>query len=166
MEKGKSRIINSTVCVLALMLATAFYLGRADAADTGYSREQTVYVPIYSYIYYGNKSKTIDLTATLSIRNTDVAHSITIVSVNYYDSKGKLIKEHVADPIRLDPLATAHYLVAESDRSGGLGASFLVTWRSSEKVSSPVVEAVMIGAISAQGISFVCSGEVVRDSVQ
>ncbi|MGH2414466.1 MAG: DUF3124 domain-containing protein, partial [Microcystaceae cyanobacterium] len=33
---------------------------------------QTIYVPIYSHIYFENSQKTFDLTATLSIRNTDL----------------------------------------------------------------------------------------------
>lgn len=112
----------------------------------------------------GNKFKKIDLTTTLSIRNTDLAHAIEIVAVDYYNSGGKLIKKHVEKPIKLTSLASAHFQVAESDLSGGLGASFVVRWKADQKVSSPIIEGVMIGAISAQGISFACRGEVIRAS--
>lgn len=163
MRKAKNHIIGFTLCAMAI-LAALCRPGFGGASAAGTAVEQTVYVPVYSYIYYGNKAKTIDLTATLSIRNTDATRSITITSVNYHDSHGKLVKEYLAAPIKLEALASAHYVVAESDRSGGLGASFLVTWNSTGKVSNPVVETVMIGALSAQGISFVCSGQVVRAS--
>lgn len=36
---------------------------------------QTIYVPIYSHIYFQNQSRTLNLTATLSIRNSDLTHS-------------------------------------------------------------------------------------------
>jgi len=100
----------------------------------------------------------------LSIRNTDATRAITITSVDYHDSNGKLVRHYLSAPIKLGPLATVHYIVAESDRSGGLGASFLVVWSSTEKVSTPVVEAVMIGALAAQGISFVTSGQLIQGS--
>ena len=47
---------------------------------------QTIYVPIYSEIYYFDKSKTLQLAATLSVRNTDSQHPIIITSVKYWKS--------------------------------------------------------------------------------
>ena len=152
-----------TYLFAALLAVVPAVAPEAFAADVRLWRGQTVYVPIYSYIYYGNKFKKIDLTATLSIRNTDPVHSIEIISVNYHDSNGKLIKQHLDNLVQLGPLASTHFQVAESDLSGGLGASFLVRWKSSKDVSQPVIESVMIGTISAQGISFVCRGEAIRD---
>lgn len=161
MRTTRKHVIGFALCVAAT-IAAALGLGFQGSGCAAQGLEQTLYVPVYSYIYYGNKEKTIDLTATLSIRNTDATRSITITLVDYHDSNGKLVRHYLSAPIKLRPLATVHYVVAESDRSGGLGASFLVAWSSSEKVSTPVVEAVMIGALSAQGISFVCSGQVVQ----
>ncbi|MCK8603209.1 DUF3124 domain-containing protein [Desulfoferrobacter suflitae] len=153
-------------CVLGgMVLSMGFFaFSHCLAGEAKSHNGQTVYVPIYSFIYYGNKFKKIDLTATLSIRNTDLVHAIEILAVDYYNSDGKLIKEHVEKPIKLASLASTHFQVAESDLSGGLGASFVVQWKAEQKVSSPIVESVMIGAISAQGISFVCRGEVIRAS--
>jgi hypothetical protein len=51
-------------------------------------------------------------------------------------------------------MASADYLVEERDRSGGVGANFLVEWTSKEAVSQPIIEAVMIG----NGVSFVSRG--------
>src|SRR4028118_1380035 len=39
---------------------------------------QTIYVPAYSHIYFENQQQSIDLSATLSIRNTDLNNSIII----------------------------------------------------------------------------------------
>src|SRR5690242_12722166 len=52
---------------------------------------QTVYVPIYSHIYTVEQSRTIDLTATLSVRNTDLANPMIITAVDYYNSSGKRV---------------------------------------------------------------------------
>lgn len=147
-----------------LLLPVFLSASSSFATEAKYHVGGTIYVPIYSFIYYGNKLKKIDLTATLSIRNTDVTHAIEVVSVDYYNSDGKLIEKHLENPIKLAALAATHFQVAESDLSGGLGASFVVRWKSDKKVSTPIVEGVMIGAIAAQGISFVCRGETIRNS--
>ena len=54
----------------------------------------------------------------------------------------------------MKPLASIRYVVAEKDIKGGSGANFLVRWEAAAAMNAPVVEAVMIGAQSGQGISF------------
>ena len=54
---------------------------------------EAIYVPIYSSIFYHDASRTIELAATLSVHNTDMAEAITLRSVRYYDLKGRLIKQ-------------------------------------------------------------------------
>jgi len=124
---------------------------------------QTIYVPIYSHIYIRDKSRVINLAATLSIRNTDAQNPIRISSARYYDTHGALIKEYVKEPLRLAPMASTDFVVAEDDTSGGAGANFIVEWSAGIEVTSPVVEAVMISTASQQGISFVSVGRVIKD---
>src|SRR5687768_8682931 len=63
---------------------------------------QTVYVPIYSHIYhYNSQDQVMNLSATLSIRNTDLTNSIIITSVRYYNSDGKLIRQDIKSPVEL-----------------------------------------------------------------
>jgi len=124
---------------------------------------QTIYVPIYSHIYTGNKNRTINLAATLSIRNTDAQHSIQLASARYYGSNGQLLKEYVPRALRLAPMASTDFVVEEYDTSGGAGANFIVEWTASMEVTAPVVEAVMISTASQQGISFVSAGRVLKD---
>lgn len=125
------------------------------------SRGQTLYVPVYSHVLIGNRAQPFALATTLSLRNTSIDKTITIVRADYYDNDGKLVKHYLNKPHQLAPLASLDLFVQEKDKSGGLGANFLVNWTSSEPVSPPVVEAVMIGAASGQGISLVRSGQVI-----
>jgi hypothetical protein len=53
--------------------------------------------------------------------------------------------------------------VKESDTRGGVSASFLVEWVAEQSVSAPLVESVMIGTASTQGVSFTCPGRVIDD---
>ncbi len=118
---------------------------------------QKVYVPVYSHIY-AKGGKPFLLEATLSVRNSDPKKEITIASVRYYDTNGKLIKDYLEKPVLLNPLATAEFLVAQQEIEGGSGANFMVKWVSETKVTQPVIEAVMIGIEGQTSISFVRTG--------
>ena len=123
---------------------------------------QTIYVPIYSKIYHFNKTRTFQLAATLSIRNTDPKNPIIITSVNYYNSDGKIAKKHLESPVKLAPLASTDFVVPENDQTGGSGANFLVEWVAETKVFEPIIEAVMVSTASQQGISFISVGRVIE----
>ena len=124
---------------------------------------QTVYVPIYSHIYhYNNQDDVMNLSATLSIRNTDLTNSIIITSVRYYDTDGKLIRQDIKSPVELKPLASTNFFIAANDTIGGSGANFIVEWVAEKTVYEPVIEAVMISTSSSQGISFVSPAKILK----
>jgi hypothetical protein len=156
--------------ILLLYFSQLFFLfgllnpAASLAEDFQLSAGQTVYIPIYSHIYSGVKARPFDLAATLSIRNTNLKSSIMIVSVKYYDSAGKMIKDYLERPIELKALASTRYIIAEKDRTGGSGANFIVIWQSEKKVNPPIIESVMIGTHSGQGISFVSRGQVIDEN--
>ena len=140
--------------IMAAAPATAF-------EDYG-ANHKLVYVPTYSHIYTRDHSRDIDLAATLSVRNSDPDRPITVSTVTYFDSDGSLLRSYLEAPETLAPLASRSFIVEETDRAGGAGANFMVEWSSSELVSEPVIEAVLISTRSSQGISFVTRGIVVR----
>ncbi len=148
-----------------LLIAVAWILAPVEtfAEDIQLSSGQTVYVPIYSHIYSGVKGRPFDLAATLSIRNTNTQSPITLTSVKYYDSDGKLVKDYLKEPQQLRSLVSTRYIITEGDKSGGSGANFMVVWKSDQKVNPPIIEAVMIGTHSGQGISFVSRGQVIKE---
>jgi hypothetical protein len=123
---------------------------------------QTVYVPIYSHIYMWEQTRTTDLTATLSVRNTDLTHPIIISVVNYYDTNGKLVRKYLEQPVELGPLAATDFVINQEDTRGGSGASFIVEWVAQQRVSTPVIEAIMINTSGNQGLSFVSPGRVIK----
>lgn len=147
--------------LLALLAWTAVDSGlAADVRSSG----QSVYVPVYSHILYGDRAAKFNLAATLIIRNTDPVHSLTVRSADYHDSGGRLLKKHLEQPILLKPLASTEVFVPESDISGGLGASFIVRWTSEKPAVPPVIECIMIGTRSGQGISIVSQGRVISEN--
>jgi hypothetical protein len=130
--------------------------------NTSMAMEEEIYVPIYSNIYVENERRSAELTATLSFRNIDPEHAIILKSVRYYSTDGKLLKEYLTRPVTLDPLATADFVIARQDASGGAGANFLVDWVAQTNVIEPLAEAVMVGTGSPQSMSFVSRGIVIK----
>jgi Protein of unknown function (DUF3124) len=122
--------------------------------------EQTVYVPAYSHVYYRSGQEYL-LAITLSIRNTSLTDSILVKSVRYYDTKGRLVKQYSKDRLQIPPMATAEFFVQDEDTSGGSGANFIVEWKTKKGVDEPIVEAIMIGTSSGQGISLVSPGRTI-----
>jgi hypothetical protein len=159
--RGTSR---RTAAVVLLSALLALPIGAAAAEGPGRSRGQRVYVPAYSHILIGDRSTPFNLAATLSVRNTDPANAVTVTAIDYYDGSGRLVKRHLERPLGLRPLAATEVFVPESDTSGGFGASFLVTWTAEAAATPPVVECLLIGARSGQGISILSPGRVIEQT--
>ena len=151
---------------LALLLGLLLGLAGtapATAAEPVKSTGQTLYVPVYSHIYSGDRERPVYLAATISIRNTDPANGIRLTRVDYFDSEGKLLRRHLDKPVVLGPMASTRYIVGESDKAGGSGANFIVRWEASAPVSPPIAEGIMISTASQLGISFTSRGWVIPD---
>ena len=112
--------------IIFLFLTTLSVFGNDARAEkkVNLSKGQTVYVPLYSHIYGGDRERPLDLAATLSIRNTDPDNTITITLVDYYDSKGKHLVHYLKAPVVLEKMSSIRFVVKESDRKGGSGANF------------------------------------------
>lgn len=152
----------ATLTVLLVLTITVCAMAAPAVADMRLFKGQTVYVPVYSHIYSGDREQPFYLAATLSIRNTDTAHAITITAVDYYDSAGKFLKHYLEKAFSLDAMATKRYVVPESDKSGGSGAKFIIKWQSDQPVTEPLIESVMISTKTQQGISFTSRGRVLE----
>lgn len=154
------RVLSLILTVVAIIVFTApAFAGRKLRVSSG----QLVYVPVYSHVYQGPKSRPYNLSALLSIRNVDAKNSITISFVHYYGDDGQLVKSYFDKPAVIAPMATKEVYIPERDTSGGSGANFTVKWKGSTEVSVPIIQAIMIGTASSQGISFVCNGVAIEE---
>jgi hypothetical protein len=152
--------------MLTIMILVSLTTGSAIAENhktVHQSRGQVVYVPVYSHIYIGDRERQFLLAVTLSIRNTDPDNEIVITKVTYFNSKGKILEEYLKEPVTLEGMSATRYVVHESDKAGGSGASFLMEWEALKPVNPPVIETVMIGAKTQQGISFTSRGQVIKE---
>jgi len=145
------------LCLIAFALAGPVVL-KAQTAGLAMSKGQTVYVPAHSQVFYGDKARTFDLSATLTIRNIDIKSDIQITKVGYYNETGKHLRDFVDKTIQLKPWTSTRFFIKESDVSGGAAAFFIVIWQADSPVNPPLTECVMIGASGQQGVSFLTRG--------
>lgn len=150
-----------------LLAVGLFCAAQAVAGDTPALRKgQTLYVPAYSHIYHGNRERPFLLTVTLSIRNVDPKHPIRITVVDYYATQGIHLKHLLDAPKVLKPLESLRYIIPENDKSGGSGANFIVAWQSDSPINPPIVETVMIGTQTQQGVSFTSRAVEIVDGAE
>ncbi len=150
--------------MLAMLLClSAPTPGWSASPEFRLSKGQTVYVPVYSNVFSGPKKLPFQLAATLSIRNTDLAASFRVTSITYYNTDGKPVRRYLEKPLVVGPLASTSVHIEEKDVTGGFGANFIVRWEADRVINAPIIECVMIGATSGQGISFVSAGQEIRE---
>ncbi|PNQ73447.1 hypothetical protein C1T31_08030 [Hanstruepera neustonica] len=116
------------------------------------------YLPVYSEIYSESEHLTVNLTATVSLRNINPHESIYLKKASYYDTKGNLIRTYFDFPIDIKPLETIEIVIDERDTTGGPGANFVFDWATKADLHEPFFEAVMISTIGQLGISFTTQG--------
>lgn len=119
---------------------------------------RSIYLPVYSDIYYNSGKRRYPLTVTASVRNVSVVDSLFVLHADYYDSEGRKKREYLKQPIALGPLASVEFVVEQAESEGGAGANFLIDWGAKDSIDIPVIQAVMIGTTSTPGISFVTDG--------
>ena len=148
----------------SLILLVLFFTFRPALSQPRLTDGETLYVSVYSHVYSGPKLIKFQLSAMLTIRNTDPRESIIVTKVDYYDTKGKKLDSYLNEPKKLGPLETKYFHVKEYDERGGAGANFIVKWHADQPVNAPIIESVMLGTKSGQGISFISPGQVITDN--
>lgn len=122
----------------------------------------TTYLSVYSHIYSITEHVTHDLTATISMRNTNRFDTVFIQKADYYNSKGELIRTYFNKSIFVAPLETVEIVIDQGDKEGGSGANFIFEWKIKQNLNDPFFESVMISTSGQQGISFTTQGRKIN----
>jgi hypothetical protein len=131
----------------------AFYLDESSVPDLEIEKE--VYVPAYSNLYYESDVRKTYFTVILSLRNISFTDSIYFTRIEYYDTEGVLLKEHIDKVLVLRPMESVEFIVESTDKKGGPGANFVVSYGGKANLSNaPYIESVMLGDIDGYGFSF------------
>ena len=116
------------------------------------------YLSVYSEIYSETEHATINLTATVSLRNINKKDTIYLEKASYYNTHGKLIRNYFSKPIFIAPLETVEIVIDERDKEGGSGANFIFDWTIKPNTHQPFFECAMISTYGQQGLSFTTQG--------
>jgi len=120
------------------------------------------YLSVYSQVYSQDEHRTHDLTATVSLRNTNISDSVYIETAVYYNTHGEAIRTYFDQPVYIRPMETVEIIIDEKDQAGGTGANFLFGWKAPKNADAPFFEAVMISTAGQQGLSFTTQGKNVK----
>jgi hypothetical protein len=134
-----------------------------EDSSTKKVRGQVIYLPIYSNIPYKESGRKYDLSAFVAIHNTDLTNKMTITKVFFFDNDGKPVSNYLERDSTIQPLGSTNFFIPESDKSG-TGANFIVEWVSDTLINEPLIESVMLGLSSGQGVSFSSTGKIIRES--
>jgi hypothetical protein len=157
-----------TFVMVILFILTILFVNNESYADIRRTQGQTVYLSLYPKIETAGKKEPKYLITILTIRNTDLRHPITVNSINYHDSKGALKKHVLKEPVILNPISSKsmRFEKKELDTGSGMAGCFIIEWKSSERVSEPLVE----GIIGTSGTGWVSSlvfyGRVIEDDTK
>lgn len=122
----------------------------------------STYLSVYSQIYSQTEHKTHDLTATISLRNTNLTDTIYIDKAEYFDTGGKSIRTYFDQTIFVSPMETVEIVIDELDKEGGTGGNLLFEWRILPSSAEPLFESVMISTSGSQGLSFATQGKRIK----
>lgn len=118
---------------------------------------EIIYIPVYPQVYTSHGLKH-DLTVMLSIHNVDLHHPLYVTAIDYFNTRGELMRHYLKKAIKLQPLETSYVLIQREDNIGGAGSNCLVEWISDHNVKTPLIEAVMTSSSNQLGISITREG--------
>ena len=156
-------------CLRALVFGLLLPLAAANAQEVrALSAGQSIYLPIYSHMLYGNMGRSgkvsqVLLSALVSIRNTDGRRPLRILSARYYDTRGKLLGDRVPTPVVIPPYGTHELFVELNDASGGSGANFVIKWDAEEPINPPLVEALHANMDGGKAVIFMTQSVPISD---
>lgn len=151
-----------------LLVVTLWAALPAFAEETPLSSGQTLYLPVYSHIWHGDR--VVDgryplrnqVSALISIRNTSLKTPIKVLTASYYSTDGKLLKEYVAAPRMIGRMGTLELFVEKKESAGGSGANFLIRWQSATPTNPPLVEAIHADIKGHQTLTFTTKAQPIQ----
>lgn len=173
--KTNSTILKTTI---AIFLCSIFILGCSDSENIKkitkeYSyfypvedikdatKHETIYLPVYSHVYT-SEEKYEPMGITLSIRNSDSKENVYIEDISYYSTSGDLIETYISKTHLLKPMASIDFVIDLNDMRGGSGANFIIKWAGIEKLSTPIIQAVMVNNSGNKAFAFITNGQIVQ----
>ena len=134
------------------------------------SKGQTVLLPVYSaYVAKEfskeqlfskekvNKKLAHNMVTNIVIHNNDFENSITLNTIDYYDSAGVVISKVLSKPMMIEPMTASSFVINGSEYDSW-GAKLVITWKSDTLVNEPIIEGLTMGTRGSHSLSFSAQG--------
>lgn len=154
--------------VVILFIVKILFINSIAYADLSRTKGQTVYLSVYPQFDRAKNMAPKYLFTTITIRNTDMKYPITVVSIKYYDSNGKLNKNALKNPLMINPLASIskRFKEMELKTGGGMAGCFIIMWKSEKIVNEPLIEGIMVGTGTGKTETLIFHGQVIEDDTK
>jgi hypothetical protein len=174
--------MKKTIVILLLIIASASCMNkRRDYVqpnqprdfDPGVMREdmtpvksisgQVLYMPVYSNIPYQIDTGMFDMSAFVSIHNTDINSKLELSQVLYFNQDGKLVDDFLkGQKVYIEPLATKEFYIPYEDKSG-TGANFLIEWIADTLITEPLIESVTLNLKPNNTVAIKSQGRIIKE---
>lgn len=156
---------------MSVFLGAAIFKSHAAFAEDGnLSAGQTLYLPVYSHIWHGDRvvNKRYPLktpvSVLVSIRNTNLKTPVRLYSARYFNTTGKLLKQFVASPVMIEPMGTHELFIEKQETQGGSGANLVIQWDAETAVNAPIVEAIHAEIKGHSTFTFVIRAQPINEA--
>ena len=129
------------------------------------SNGSTIFVPTYRAFYqiHGSARDSYPLTSTVHLFNVDPKQTVEVLSVDFFDQSGDLLKNLLLAPILIKPRNGQEITLERRARPEDCGGYIIVRWKSGKPANTPVVEVLMVGEVYNRGVSFLTRGCEVKE---
>lgn len=143
----------------------SFNISPGQLAAAELSTGGTIFVPAYRSFYqiYGSTRDSYALTSTVLLFNRDPKQAVEVLSIDFFDSSGKLLKNLIDAPLLIKPQNSKEITIQPRTQPEDCGAHLIVRWKSNQPANAPVVEVLMVGQVLNRGISFNTQGYEVKE---
>jgi len=116
------------------------------------------------YQIYGTARDSYALTGTLFLFNIDSKQVVEFLSLDFFDSRGKLLQHLIETPLLVKPLNSTEITIQPRTKPEEDCANYVtIRWQSKQPANVPIVEVVMVGQVMNRGISFSTRGREVKE---
>lgn len=162
MKTSKFKMIN-LIIIMIFFLCPSFI--SQIWAEPRRSAGETLYISVYPKIQAADAKKSeFYLTNFLTVRNLDLLHPITVVSITYHDTSGSAQRQLLKKPVVLNALSSYTLTVKGKDLdSSGMAGCYILNWKAVQEVNAPLAEMLIGYGRSGFTYSFVLQGVPIKD---
>ena len=145
---------------ITIFLCSLNVLFASQLVAANLSTGSTIFVPAHRgfYQFHGSTRDSYPLTSTVHLYNIDPKQTIELISIDFFDPSGNLLKNLILGPLLIKPLNSTEITLEPRMKPEDCGGHIIVRWKSDKPANTPVVEVLMVGHVFNRVVSFLTRG--------